>query len=43
MHKAVNRAFAVGCLIYSLISLFGYLALGDATPGNVLTAFDSPK
>lgn len=41
MQKAVGTAFGLSMLFYVVTGLAGYLALGDAVPPNVLTAFAS--
>ncbi|KIZ07946.1 hypothetical protein MNEG_0019 [Monoraphidium neglectum] len=43
MRRAVGASMAVTFVFYVGVGFVGYAALGDATPGNILTGFNSPK
>lgn len=42
MRKAVLASLIVTFVFYVSVGLLGYAALGDLTPGNILTGFETP-
>lgn len=43
MKRACNVGISIGVTFYTSVAVFGYMALGSAVPGDILTAFDSPR
>ncbi|WIA23496.1 hypothetical protein OEZ85_000240 [Tetradesmus obliquus] len=39
MKKAVNLGISITFVVYSAVSVLGYMALGDGVPGNILLGF----
>lgn len=42
MKRAVNTGMGCALLFYLAVSITGYMALGDAVPGDILTGFTEP-
>lgn len=42
MRRAVNSGMGCSLVFYLAVSILGYLALGDAVPGDILTGFSGP-
>ena len=42
MKKTGNGALAITMFFYLMLSIFGYGALGNSVPGDILTGFDNP-
>jgi amino acid permease len=43
MRRAITGGLSIALVFYAAVSCLGYAALGDATPGDVLTAFEAPR
>jgi amino acid permease len=42
MRRAIHTGMGGSLLFYLAVSILGYLALGDAVPGDILTGFSGP-
>lgn len=42
MRRAIQSGMASSLVFYVAVSVAGYAALGDAVPGDILTAFSQP-
>jgi amino acid permease len=42
MKRAVNTGMGCSLMFYLAVSITGYMALGDAVPGDILTGFTEP-
>lgn len=42
MKRAVNTGMGCSLVFYLAVSITGYMALGDAVPGDILTGFKEP-